>query len=325
MSGFNPLDSVQRDSLISNHPVVLLNFLTLTPTVESVYTVVREVIFMSKPSMYFYSSPRMGKSQCAKLIKHMVQQEFSDKLVVLASGDIAQANNIILTLFSSLDLVKHSYKPSIGDYRARIINHIRCELAGMRGKHCLFIIDELQVLSTLDYKHLQTIQNELKMAGISLTVIGFAQEDINSVKSSLSMANELALIARFLSKGEQFPGCSSVKWLNAILTNFDEALFYPVDSTCSFTNFFLPMAFEAGFRMRNMAEQIFNIAYQAVSASSKIIPTEHLFIALGHMLASARAQDKPDFVMTKQMIKDAIILSDMSLFAEIMKVTVKTK
>jgi len=322
MRGFDPLDSVRRDELQSQHPLMLKNYFTLTPTIVEIYQKVRELIFLSEPSVYFWSTPRMGKTECAKAVRYLICKEFPDKMVIMASCDPSKEIGIIPTIFKSMGLEKDTYRLSKSEARDRVVDHIICELSGKSGKHCLLMIDEMQAMVTKDYQALQAIQNELKLNNISLTTIGFAQHEINSVRTTLSRGGQIALVARFLSRRERFKGCAEVGWLAATLEKFDEELMFPELSTCTFTNFFVPNAFGAGFRLANSAELIFKEAKKAVSSSkAKIIPTAHLFTAIGYILATARPGDKPEFILTQSMVVSAIRVSGMGEFAQLIDVT----
>ncbi|MFJ2484870.1 hypothetical protein [Pseudomonas sp. NPDC087639] len=324
MGSFDPLNSARRDELLSQHPVMLKTYFTLTPTIVEIYEKVRELIFLSEPSIYFWSTPRMGKTECAKAVRFLIFREFPDKMVVLASCDPSKDTSIVPTIFKGMGLDKETTRLSKSEARDRVVDHIICELAGKSGKHCLLMIDEMQAMVTKDYQSLQAIQNELKLNNISLTTIGFAQHEINSMRTTLSSGGQIALVARFLSRRERFKGCTTVDWLAATLKKFDYELTFPEMSDCTYTNFFVPKAFGAGFRLGNYVELIFKEAKKAVSTSqAKIIPTAHLFTAIGYILATARSEDKPEFVLTQSMVASAFRVSGMAQFAELIDVTEK--
>jgi hypothetical protein len=318
MQLFNPDDTSQRDSLLPVHPVVRNRYIALTPTIEYSYRLVRERIWLSSPSVYFFSTPRMGKSQCAMAIRHLASQEFTDKYIVLATCDVSSEETIVVTIANAIKLFRKSREP-VDKLRERIITHILCELSSIDGSHFLLLLDEMQALGEKEYKHLQVIQNRLKLLDISMTTIGFAQHQINSVRTSFVSGDEGAVVARFLSERIEFPGCSSVKWLEEVLRSFDEALFYPVDSNCSYTQFFLPKAFSAGFRISFYSSMIYDCAVEAVSGSSKrVIPVEHMFHSVQLILTSSRLSDDQGFVLDINLVKDAIFKSGMSEFAKLM-------
>lgn len=71
------------------------------------------------------------------------------------------------------------------------------------------------------------------------------------------IVGERQIIARFLSEPLAFDGRTSVEELKEILKEilktFDEGTEYPEGSGWSYTRFFLPQAFEQGFRLQTYA------------------------------------------------------------------------
>lgn len=318
MESFDPLNLEQREALLNSHPLRIKRFTTLTKTIGLTYGMIREQIWLGRPSVYFYSTPRMGKTQCAMAIEHLIAQEFPDKYVVLVSCDVSESESVIETICKAINLMQKT-RENLAKLRGRLTTHIACELSSILGNHFLLILDEMQALGLEDYKHLQVIQNDLKIKGITTTTVGFAQSDINSRHSSFRIAKEDAILARFLSQRIAFEGCTDEAWLQSLLQNFDEDLFYPPDSGCSYSRFFLPRAFAQGFRLNNYAKLIYKAAKQAVGGASVPIPIEHLFIAIEYMLISSRNSDAEDFDLSFEAIQNAIIESNMVEFSSIFK------
>lgn len=318
MELFDPLDLEQREALLDGHPLRKKKFTTLTKTIESAYGMIREQIWLGRPSVYFHSRPRMGKTQCAMAIEHLIKQEFPDKYVVLVSCDVAEDESVVETICKALNLMQKS-REKLAKLRGRLITHLACELSSLVGNHFVLILDEMQALNLADYKNLQVVQNDLKIKGIATTTIGFAQSEINSRHSSFRIAKEDAIIGRFLSQRIAFEGCTDEAWLHSLLQNFDEELFYPPDSKCSYSQFFLPDAFAHGFRLSNYAPMIYKAAQQAVGGAMAPIPVEHLFTAIEYMLISSRMSDSSDFVLSLENIQNAIVNSNMIEFSSIFK------
>lgn len=315
---FDPEDFNARENMLSDHPVLRKAFVAFTPTISAVYTQIRDLIWLGRPSAYFYSTPRMGKSQCAKAIKYLACLEFPNKYIVLLSCDTTGEENIVQSLALALSLCKRNRETCV-KLRERIVTHIMCELASVDGTHFLLILDELQALDEKSYRHLQYLQNRLKLYDLSMTTIGFAQIEINGVRGSLVLAKETALVARFLSQRFEFIGCSTREWLEGMLQSFDDHLVYPPDTTCSYTKFFVPKAYASGFRLYNYAGMIFDCAVDAVADSArKVIPVAHLFSAVEFLLISSRLEDSDHLVLNSDIVSSAIQESGMSEFARLM-------
>jgi hypothetical protein len=315
---FDPNDSALREQLLPDHPLVKKSFIAFTPSIEWAYQQIRDLIWLSAPSMYFNSVPRMGKTHCAKALVDVIRSEFPDRYVVLVSADIAGSEGIMKTIAGRIGLFMKA-RENLVSIREKVLTHISCELSSINGNHFVLLVDEMQCLKIQDYQQLQVLQNRLSIDGINMTNVGFAQTDINSVRSSLILGENTAVVARFLSERVDFLGCQNSSWLTETLRGFDEDLIYPPDSKCSYTNFFLPQAYSNGFRLNHSADLIFARAKNCIGKSVKSeIPTAHLFAALGYMMIAARAQDTCDFELTNKMVDTALTKSGMANFAKLM-------
>ncbi|WP_339465019.1 hypothetical protein [Pseudomonas sp. EA_65y_Pfl2_P74] len=316
---FDPKDSALREQLLPDHPMVKKSFIAFTPSIEWAYQQIRDLIWLSAPSMYFNSVPRMGKTLCAKALVDVIRSEFPDRYVVLVTADVAGLEGIIKTIAMSIGLIMKA-RENLISIREKVLTHISCELSSINGSHFVLVVDEMQCLKIQDYLQLQVLQNRLSLAGVNMTNVGFAQTEINSVRSSLILGQNAAVVARFLSERVEFSGCQNSKWLAETLKGFDENLIYPSGSGCSYTNFFLPLAYSNGFRLNNFADLIFERAKYCIRNSVKPeLPTAHLFAALGYMMIAVRVLDKSDFELTAPMIDAAISKSGMANFAKLME------
>ncbi|WP_133306526.1 hypothetical protein [Pseudomonas sp. LS-2] len=318
MLDFDPRITHMRDQLLESHPIVLRSYFVLTPTIEWAYKQVREQVWLSMPSVYFQSVPRMGKTQCATAIVAILRNDFPNRYVEFVTADIAREETVIHSMVKAIGLVIKS-RTNLSGIRDAVIDHVICELASLGSNHFILVIDEMQALDYKDYQHLQVLQNILSTRGLKLTTVGFAQNEIDTVRNSLHAGNYMAILARFLGRKIDFVGCGSVEWLAAILTYFDEGSAYPHGSKCSFTEFFLPKAFHAGFRLVSIADEIYRHSMSCVLAvGAKTIPTEHIFLAMSYLLVGARLKDEEGFAFNEKDIKSAIASSEMSQFAALM-------
>lgn len=316
---FDPSNTDQRDALIDGHPVVEAKVKAITNTIQGVYARVRESVWLGHPSICFDAPPRMGKTASAAMVKVLLEQEFPKKFAIHISCDMSESDTIVNTLVSATGLLP-KYRESQTMLRNRLIKHLECEILGRGGSHFVLILDELQSLTLAQFKVLQMIQNYFKLSEITLTSVGFAQPDIANRISAFRLAGEDAIVARFLSQRVRFQGCDSASWLNELLQDYDTTLFYPPESECSYTEFFVPLAFAAGFRLSNYATYIYAAVRQAVTDAAKVartpIPTEHLFRALQNLLIRVSANDSSDLQIRAEDIKEAIDRSMMAEFVQ---------
>lgn len=315
---FDPANIDQRNSMIDGHPVVEAKVKAITNTIQGVYARVRESVWLGHPSICFDGPPRMGKTASASMVRFLLEQEFPKKYAIHISCDMSEDDTIVNTLVNATGLLP-KYRESQSKLRNRLIKHLECEILARGGAHFVLILDELQSLTLAQFKVLQMIQNHFKLSEITLTSVGFAQPDIANRISAFRLAGEDAIVARFLSQRVRFQGCDSATWLNELLQDYDTTLIYPPESGCSYTNFFVPLAFANGFRLSNYASSIYAAVRQAVTdaAAARVpIPTEHLFRALQNLLIRASANDSTSFKIRVEDIKEAIDRSMMAEFVQ---------
>jgi hypothetical protein len=53
MESFDPLNLEQRETLLNSHPLRIKKFTTLTKTIASTYGMIREQIWLGRPSVLF--------------------------------------------------------------------------------------------------------------------------------------------------------------------------------------------------------------------------------------------------------------------------------
>lgn len=315
---YDPQDTDARDLLMSSHPLVLSKFLVITPTINWAYEQISEQVWLRTPSVYFQSLSRMGKTQCAKAIIDSLGEEYPKRYILFITVDVTKEENIIQTMVKAMKLETRA-KERLSNLRDAVMNHIICELASLGDTHFILVVDEMQALDFKDLQHLQVIQNRLSLSDIQLTTIGFAQEQIKGVITALHKGRHMALLGRFFSRRVQFVGCTSAEWLKRTLSAYDVDMFYPRGSECSYTRFFLPKAFESGFRLDSAAELIFNESISHIkSVGATMIPTENMFMAIAYLLIGARQEDSETFKITKDHVIEALVKSDMQQVSALM-------
>ncbi|MDQ9142351.1 MULTISPECIES: ATP-binding protein [Pseudomonas] len=318
MTDYEPHDTEARDLLMNNHPLVLGKFLVITPTINWAYEQISEQVWLRMPSVYFQSLSRMGKTQCARAIVAFLREEFPERYVLFLTVDVTGEENIIQTMVKAMKL-ETRFKERLSNLRDAVMNHIICELASSGDTHFILVVDEMQSLSYKDLQHLQVIQNRLSLSEVQLTTIGFAQEQIKGLITSLHKGRHMALLGRFFCRKVEFVGCTSVDWLKETLSAFDQDMIYPRGSGCSYTRFFLPKAFDSGFRLNSLADLIFNESMSNIkSVGASLIPTENMFMALAYLLIGTRDDDAEGFEITKDHVIKAIIKSDMQQISALM-------
>lgn len=314
------LSAVERESLLELHPIKEREYLLPTPMMRRAYSIIRERVWARRTGAVFYASPRMGKSRCVMAIKDMITEEFKQTYVTLLSARrstrstgahmfrlILEAEHHALSARANEDVLFENAK-----------NDIRLKTKTKGGGQFVLLIDEAQLLNDTDLLQLACLHNALELHKIRMTTISFAQPEILHRRTALMASNDRQIIARFLSEPLKFDGCVSRVELARILRSYDIDSEFPEESGWSYTRFFLPEAFAAGFRLEKYAGRLWKSLNEAAgTASGGMLPMEHTCIAIENLLLMARKHDCANFVFDKDDIDAAVASSQLKSFSSI--------
>lgn len=310
-------DADTRERMLGKHPIVTKKYTVITPMIHSAYSIIREMVWLRHTGLFMYATPRMGKTRCACAIQQIISAEFPDKYPAYHIADDNRIVNFARDLEVSLKLVKKE-RETYSLMIEKIIMHIRSKLSALGGDHFILIVDEMQLLSLEHYKILLVIHNRLESLGICMTTVGFGQPSILSRRDLLHTIKTENLIARFLSEAIRFDGCLSAQSFLNILFQFDHEKEYPVDSGYSFTKFFLPCAFAAGFRLSSCHELIWSLLEARVGGGLlESVPLEHIFRIIENILIYGRKEDCDEFTLTDELVQLALDRSRVAEFLDL--------
>lgn len=302
-----------RELYLENHPVVSTLYTLITPMIAKAYSIFRERVFSRHTGTFLYAKPRMGKTRCARIVRDLLAAEFPKKYFLYHTADGNKSAKLIRDLVVEVGLFKNP-KESYSALMEKFIVHVRAEVESRGGGHFVIIIDENQLLSTDSWNELLVIHNRLEMHGISMTTLGFGQEEILQKRHFFFGLGATNLVARFLCEPIRFNGCMSEADFESMLNEYDANKEFPLDSGCSYTNFFLPKAFAASFRLVQYNKLIWSGLMSVAGESGPgALPMEHMFRVIERILIRSRHMDCSEFKLTEGIVKEAV---DSSLIAE---------
>jgi len=196
---------------------------------------------------------------------------------------------------------------------------IMVNLAAREGSHFVLIIDEMHRLNDVDLEQLLAVHNALHMQKISMTTISFAQPEIANRVTGLMTRRQHQLLARFLAEPIQFEGCSCVNDLSKILDSYDINSEYPEGSGWSYTRFFVSDGYQAGFRLVNYVQELWDAMHKALGAYPEAgVPMEHVCLTIEYLLLALRVDDCYNVTISKRDIADAVAASNLAVFSGLM-------
>lgn len=316
-----PLSLAQRVVMLPDHPILAKDYTVHTPMIESVYEIVRERIWMRCTGIYLHARPRTGKTRCAMAIEQLLGTEFPRAYVVFLSASKEKRQSEVGLVRDLLEAqgIMPPQRTSLKVMMSYLITHIRTELGARGSNQFVLLIDEMQMLGEDAFRQLLVLHNRLELVHITMTTMGFAQPEIEHVRTSLFATNSQNLIARFLCERVPFDGCSTEEGLKAILSAYDDEKRYPEGSEWTYTRFFLQEAFDEGFRLKHAASKIWRELMKVASTFGAVsVPMAYVTRTIEFILLAVREQDKVNFVLTDEDIKVAVDASGLLNFGGVM-------
>ncbi|WP_346830782.1 AAA family ATPase [Pseudomonas abietaniphila] len=310
---------VDRERLLEDHPVVTTRYTLITPMIAKAYSIIRERVFARHTGTFMYARPRMGKTRCATIIRDLLAAEFPRKYILYHTCDGDKAGRLVGDLVTALKLPTKSKEP-YNQLKEKFLLHVIVELEERNGNHFVLILDENQMLTIEAYTELSVIHNKLESRGINMTTLGFGQSEILGKQNLLFSLGATNLVARFLCEPIKFVGCLTVEDFTSILNEYDSNKEYPLDSGCTYTQFFLPLAYAAGFRLAGAAGLIWAaLTNTAGDAGAAALPLEHTLRMVEDILMRSRHADNSDFSISNETVAVAINKSLILDFVMIMQ------
>ncbi|MGF6878023.1 ATP-binding protein [Paraburkholderia sp. MM5477-R1] len=302
----------RRDECLADHPVVKRRYTIPTPMVVHAHEESRDRVWTRRTGIVFYGEPRVGKTTCARSVMYLLREEFESIYITMASCRRSKTPReglmSRLILEGSDHILAARSKPD--DLFQTVISDLLTNVSHLGGDQFVLILDEVNLCNELDLTELLQIHNKLEMKGVKMTTISFGQSTVLNLISSLRISEEFQIIARFFRKPVPFLCCNSEETLAAVLQSLDEQTEWPEGSGCSYTNFFFPKAFRAGFRLHQYANPIWNALVTASPSRTWGFTMESITLTVNGIYIGKRGFDSAGMVLSPEDIDNALSSAD---------------
>jgi hypothetical protein len=160
----------------------------------------------------------------------------------------------------------------------------------------LLFCDEAQRYNENEYEYewLRDVHDALDRQQIKLFTFLVGQEELLAQKTSLQIARKTQIVARLMVEELSFYGIRNAQDVATCLNGYDQTA-YPEGTPWSFTRFYVPQAFDAGYRRLNDAGvlwQAFEAAHHKASLPGSLeIPMESFARAVEIVLKESELKD----------------------------------
>lgn len=170
----------------------------------------------------------------------------------------------------------------------------------------VLLLDEANAMAIQDFLFLKDVSNALDDQGVNVVTILTGQNpDFDALLHRLTENRKVDLISRFARCCVPIPAYKDVDDIKEIFKWIDK-LTYPVDSGCTWTQFFFPEAFANGFRMFDQASAFALAIKQVVPRPITVYSARLLFIAIRSFLLQNAGLDCSSMKLSKSLWVEAV-------------------
>lgn len=257
----------ERDSYLLNHPLNMRPVEVLTRSIEEAFLQVVTAVKYRQLGLCFQAPFRLGKTTAACIIASNISQVVQHLAVHLA---VAKTHEKVSERAFYGDLCESFMLTNQGtaeERSGRLRKAIVAACQAMGGNQFLLMIDEGQNWGEKEWEWLRDTGNVLlKDNKITLTTVTFGDMRLGAVRGKVQRTRQ-DLWARFMMKSTVFSGIRNKEDLAYFLSQLDNAekYEYPAGSGISFSEFFFPLAYGAGWRLENQTDAIWQAFERAAS------------------------------------------------------------
>jgi len=265
-------DGDERDHHLVKHPLNRRPIDIPTKAIEDALLRVCEAVAYRHLGLCFIAKYRQGKTTASSMIAGNIGQVAPNLAVhniVARSHDAVKERVFYGDLCESLGLSKIGTAEERAD---RVQKGIQSACIKADSDQFLLIIDEGQGWGVKEYEWLRDTSNVLNQKRYTLTTVIFGDPRLMELSSQFRQSRQ-DLWARFLMKPTRFCGVQSQDELQFFLSQLDNVTQceYPVGSGVSYSEFFLPKAYAAGWRLEMEATSLWDAFVRgATSVNRKV-------------------------------------------------------
>ena len=249
-----------RKTLIENHPIVIDQQLLITPTIEQLFNRLKKTIKFRKKGLCAYGPPGMGKTWAVTCISLMLEQAYPD---IPVFNTIALQHDTFTEKTLWVDILPRGRRTrgrTAKETFEDLVALLSVAAQAKRSQVVILIVDEAQNWSAKEWRLVKGLTNKLAKSdehNVRLILVSLGQSQITTriqeLKEEPDDGEDLRL--RFFEEPHAFTGFTSMSGLKFVLHQFDSPQHseFPEGSGICYSEFWAPLAFEAGWRLADEA------------------------------------------------------------------------
>ena len=232
------------------HPIETGNYRVATPAIEAFHDLIARCLRYRIPGALIYGASRIGKTRAIEYLR-MLLAETQPKITTYHAQAEHKPRHAEGPFFANLlEAVGHPEpdRGSNASKRIRLVNKMKEACSKHHTGTIVLFCDEAQRYDESEYEWLRDVHDHLDRLHIRLFTILVGQEELLSVKTAFQKAHKTQIVARLMVEELPFFGIRNAQDVATCLDGYDTTNF-PRDTDWSFTRYYLPQAFAAGYRL----------------------------------------------------------------------------
>jgi AAA domain len=233
----------------SLHPLVTGNYRLATPAIEGFYELVTRCLRYRIMGALIYGPSRVGKTRAIEYARLLLAREYP-KITTYHAQCEHKPRHAEGPFFATLLEAVGDTCPNAGTTstkRTRLSLRIREAAARAGSGTVILFCDEAQRLNDHEYEWLRDVHDALDRQQIKLFTFLVGQEELLAQKTALQVAHKTQIVARLMVEELAFSGIRNAEDVATCLNGYDQTA-YPERTPWSFTRFYVPQSFDAGYR-----------------------------------------------------------------------------
>ena len=246
------------------HPLVRRHYRVATTAIEELVDLVEHCVRLLIPGALVHARPRMGKTHAIDYAALHLNRRRPDLLVLRMSCEHhrTQFEGSFFSALLAAAGVRDTQPASISQKRFALARRLSEQLQLREGHIVVLFCDEAQRLSKHALEWLRDVHDQLAQQGVRLITFLVGQPQLMEHKAQHQLAGEEQIVARFMIEQLNFRGISTAEAAATCLASYDLTR-YPEKSGPTFTQFFCPLAWRSGLRLKRSAADLWNAFVQA--------------------------------------------------------------
>lgn len=278
------------------HPLATGNYRIATPAIQAFYELVTRCLRYRIMGALIYGPSRIGKTRAIEYVRLLLARNYP-KITSYHAQCEHKPRHAEGPFFANLLEAVGDPEPNAGSNpskRMRLSLRIRQAAASSGSGVVLLFCDEAQRYNENEYEWLRDVHDALDRQQIKLFTFLVGQQELLAQKTGLQVAGKTQIVARLMVDELSFYGIRDAEDVATCLDGYDRTAF-PEGSAWSFTRFYVPKAFDTGYRLAGDAGVLwhaFETAHHRANLPGDLeIPMESFARAVEIVLKESELKD----------------------------------